>query len=321
MSLVTITDVHAAKRAIVGRAYRTPIVHSKHLSALTGFDVYLKLEPMQKTGSFKVRGAIHKVGTLTAEERTRGVIALSAGNHAQGVAWAATNAGVKSAFVMPANAVKSKVEATRNYGGEVVQTGGDLMSVVRQLQEERGLVLVHPFDDPQVIAGAGTVTDEILDDIRDVDAIVFGIGGGGLASGAAVVARARRPVTRLIGVEPDGACAMRQSLDTGKAVYLDPPPRTAVVDALGAPFAGVLNYEHVRELGVEVYVLPDAQIVEAMWLLIERAKVLAEPAAGAGLAALLQRVARPPLPDGAKVVVIVSGGNVDRERLATLAQP
>jgi threonine dehydratase len=318
MTLVTLADVHAARDVIAGKAYRTPMVRSSNLGAMVGLDLYLKLEPMQKTGSFKVRGAINKIATLTDEERRRGVIALSAGNHAQGVAWAATNAGAKSTFVMPSTAVKSKVEATRAYGGEVVQTAGDLMAVVKQLQQERGLVLVHPFDDPAVIAGAGTVTNEIFDDLPDPDAIVFGIGGGGLASGAAVVSRARRPATRLIGVEPDGACAMRQSLDTGKAVYLDPPPRTAVVDALGAPFAGALNYEHVRDLGVEVYVLSDAQIVEAMWLLIERAKVLAEPAAGAGFAALLQRVARPALPEGAKVVVIVSGGNVDRERLRVL---
>lgn len=319
MSLVAYADVADARQRITGRAYRTPIVRSRSLSALTGCDVHLKLEAMQKTGSFKVRGAIHKIASLGDEARARGVIALSAGNHAQGVAWAATNAGVKSTFVMPANAVKSKVEATRGYGGEVVQTSGDLMSVVREIQAERGLELVHPFDDPFVIAGAGTVADEILDDIPDVDAILFGIGGGGLASGTAVVARARRPEARLIGIEPDGACAMRQSLDAGHPVYLDPPPRTAVVDALGAPFAGTLNYEHVRDLGVEVYVLLDAQIVEAMWLLMERCKVVAEPAGAAPLAALLQGCATPALRPRAKVVLIVSGGNVDRERLRALA--
>jgi threonine dehydratase len=319
MPLVTLEQVRAARALIAGRAYRTPMVHSKNLSAMVGLDVYLKLELMQKTGSFKVRGAVNKIATLAPDERARGVIALSAGNHAQAVAWAASNAGVKSVFVMPANAVRSKVEATRGYGGEVVQTGGDLMSVVREIQHARGLTLVHPFDDPLVIAGAGTVADEILDDMPDVDAICFGIGGGGMAAGTAVTARARRPGIRLIGVEPDGATGMRQSLDAGRPVYLDPPPRTAVVDALGAPFAGTLNYEHVRDLGVEVYVLLDAQIVEAMWLLIERTKILAEPAAAAGFAALLQRVAQPALPAGSKVVCIVTGGNVDRERLKLLA--
>ncbi len=319
MSLVTLADVRSAATAIQGRAHRTPLIHSATLSGLTGFDVWLKCESMQKTGSFKVRGAIHKVAALDADARQRGVIALSAGNHAQGVAWAATNAGVKSVFVMPANAVKSKVEATRGYGGEVFQTAGDLMATVKQIQAERGLVLVHPFDDPHVIAGAGTVAEEILDDLPDVDAIAFGIGGGGLASGTAVVTRDRRPDVRLIGVEPDGAYAMRQSLDAGKPVYLNPPPRTAIVDALGAPFAGALNFEHVRDLGVEVYVLPDAAFVEAMWLVIERAKVLIEPAAAAGVAALLQRAMDPALRPGAKVVCILSGGNVDAERLKMLA--
>ena len=319
MPLVSLSEVQRARELIAGRAYRTPMVHSKNLSAMVGLEVFLKLEPMQKTGSFKVRGAINRVAALSADERARGVVAMSAGNHAQGVAWAATNAGVRSVFVMPANAVTSKVEATRAYGGEVIQTAGDLMTVVRQLQAERGVIMVHPFDDPLVIAGAGTVADEILDDLPDVDAIAFGIGGGGLASGTAVVARARRPEARLIGIEPEGACAMRQSLDTGEAVYLAVPPSTKVVDALGAPFAGKLNYEHVRDLGVEVYVLPDAPFVEAMWFLIERAKVLAEPAAAAGLAGMLQRVANPALPEGAKVVLIVSGGNVDRERLKGLA--
>jgi threonine dehydratase len=318
MTLVSLEDVKAARKAIEGKAYRTPIVHSKNLSKLLGIELYLKLEPMQKTGSFKVRGGVNKVAQLTADEKKRGVIALSAGNHAQGVAYAATAAGVKSVFVMPANAVKGKVEATKAYGGEVIQTAGDLMAVVREQQEKRGLVMVHPFDDPAVIAGAGTVADEILDDLPDVDAFVFGIGGGGLASGTAVVARARAPKARLIGVEPDGACAMRQSLDKGEAVYLSPPPSTAVVDALGAPFAGKLNYEHVRDHKVEVYVLPEKPFVDAMWLLIERAKVLAEPAAGAGLAVLMEKAIKPALKPGAKVACIVSGGNVDRERLKQL---
>ena len=317
MTLVSLSDVKHARDLIAGKVYRTPIVHSKNLSAIVGLDLYLKLEPMQKTGSFKVRGAINKIAALTADERKRGVVTMSAGNHAQGVAWAATNAGVKSAFVMPANAVRSKVEATRAYGGEVFQTDGVLMDALRQLQADRGLAYVPPFDDPHVIAGAGTVTDEIYDDLPDADAIVFGIGGGGLASGAAVVSRARRPTARLIGVEPEGACAMRQSLDKGEPVTLNPLPKT-IADGLAAPFAGPLTLAHVRDLGVEVFVLPDAPIVEAMWLLIERAKVLTEPAAAAGFAALLQKVVQPAIPAGSKVVLIISGGNVDRERLKLL---
>ncbi|MDA1082421.1 MAG: threonine/serine dehydratase [Gemmatimonadetes bacterium] len=318
MALVSLSDVKSARALIAGKAYLTPTVRSKNLSALLGVELYLKLEPMQKTGSFKVRGAINKIAALTPDERKRGVVTISAGNHAQGVAWAATNAGVKSTFVMPADAVRSKVEATRAYGGEVFQTGGVLMDTLRELQAERGLTFVPPFDDPAIIAGAGTVTDEIIDDMPDVDAIVFSIGGGGLASGAAVVARARRPSARLIGVEPTGASAMRQSLDKGEPVTLNPLPKT-LADGLAAPFAGAITLEHVREHGVEVYVLPDEPIISAMWLLIERTKVVAEPAAAAGLAALLEKIPQPALAAGSKVICIVSGGNVDRERLKTLA--
>ncbi len=317
MPLVTLAEVKAARALVAGKAYHTPLVRSASLSAMLGVDLYLKLEPMQKTGSFKVRGAINRIAALSPDERARGVVTISAGNHAQGVAWAATNAGVRSAFVMPADAVRSKVEATRGYGGEVFQTDGVLMDRLRALQAERGLAFVPPFDDPHIIAGAGTVTDEIIDDLPDVDAIVFGIGGGGLASGAAVVARARRPAARLIGVEPAGACAMRQSLDKGEPVTLNPLPKT-MADGLAAPFAGPLTYAHVRDHGVEVYVLPDAAIISAMWLLMERCKVVTEPAAAAGLAALVERVAVPALEPGTKVVCIVSGGNVDRERLKAL---
>ena len=318
MSLVDLTDVRAAATAIKGRAHRTPLVHSSALSAMTGLDLWLKLEPMQKTGSFKVRGALNRVNALTAEERQNGVVTMSAGNHAQGLAFAATAVGVKSVFVMPANAVKSKVEATRGYGGEVFQTDGDLLALVKKLQAERGLVFVPPFDDPHIIAGAGTVTDEILDDLPDVDAIVFSIGGGGLASGTAVVARARRPNARLIGIEPEGACAMRQSLDRGEPVYLNPPPKT-LADGLAAPVAGAITLAHIRDLGVEVYVLPDKPIIDAMWLLMERAKIVTEPAASAGLAGLLAGIVQPALPKGARVAFIVSGGNVDAERLKMLA--
>ncbi len=318
MSLVTLADVRSAATAIAGRVHRTPLVHSSALSAMTGLDLWLKLEPMQKTGSFKVRGALNRVNALTAQERQNGVVTMSAGNHAQGLAFAATAVGVKSVFVMPANAVKSKVEATRGYGGEVFQTDGDLLTLVKKLQADRGLVFVPPFDDPHIIAGAGTVTDEILDDLPDVDAIVCSIGGGGLVSGMAVVARARRPDARIIGIEPDGACAMRQSLDRGEPVYLNPPPKT-LADGLAAPFAGAVTLAHVRELGVEVYVLPDKPIIDAMWLLMERAKIVTEPAASAGLAGLLAGIAQPALPKGARVVVIVSGGNVDAERLKMLA--
>ncbi|MEA3245476.1 MAG: pyridoxal-phosphate dependent enzyme [Gemmatimonadota bacterium] len=316
MPLVTHADVQAARERIAGRVYRTPVVRSRNLSALLGVDLYLKLEPMQKTGSFKIRGALNRVALLTDAEKARGVITLSAGNHAQALAWAAASAGVGCVVVMPATAVRGKMEATRAYGGEVIQTSADLMETVEAVRAERGLTLVHPFDDAAIIAGAGTATDEAFDDVPGADAVVVGVGGGGLISGAAVVSRARRPSARIIGVEPEGASAMRQSLDAGRPGRLATPPPT-VADGLAAPFAGALTFAHVRDLGVEVHVVPDKAIVDAMWLLMERVKVVAEPAAAAGLAALLAGLPEP-LPRDAKVVYLVSGGNVDRERLQAL---
>ena len=312
--LVTLDAVRAARTVIGDRVRRTPMMASATLSAMTGADIFLKLELFQKTGSFKVRGALNRMDQLTAEERKRGVVTLSAGNHAQAVAWAARAMGVSATVVMPTTAVRSKVEATRGYGGDVVQTSGDLLGTAHTLQAERGLTLVHPFDDDRVIAGAGTLALEAFEDVSDPDVLLVGCGGGGVLSGISVAARGLRPVARVIGVEPDGACGMRQSLDHGSPVA--PDRLSTIADGLAAPFTGVRNFAHVKGLGVEMVTVPDEAIVEAMWLLIERCKVLAEPAAAAGLAALL--AGKVTVPKGAKVVLFVTGGNVDRERLRTL---
>ncbi|HVZ49904.1 MAG TPA: pyridoxal-phosphate dependent enzyme, partial [Gemmatimonadaceae bacterium] len=207
--------------------------------------------------------------------------------------------------------------ATRAYGGEVVQSA-DMLATVEELRRARDLTLVHPFDDPRIIAGAGSVADEVFDELPEADAIVCGVGGGGLVAGLAVVVRARRPAARVIGVEPDDASSMRQSLDAGHAVRLAARP-TTVADGLAAPYAGEVTYPHVRELGVEICTVPDAAIVDAMFLLLERAKVVAEPAAAAGIAALLGGMPRPALVPGSTVVCVISGGNVDRDRLRALA--
>lgn len=314
---VSLDDVRAARRRIASRIRRTPLIRSTHMGRLLGVDVYFKLESLQETGSFKVRGALTRIDALTEEEKRRGVVTLSAGNHAQAVSWAATAAGVQATCVMPAGAVKGKLDATRAYGGEVVQSA-DMLATVEEIRRARNLTLVHPFDDPMIVAGAGTVADEIIDEIPDVDAIVCGVGGGGLVAGTAVVARARRPACRVIGIEPEGASSMRQSLDAGQPVRLPSRP-TTIADGLAAPYAGEVTFAHVRDLGVEVYTVPDTAIVESMWLLMERTKVFAEPAAAAGTAGLLTRVPRPALGPGSKVVCIISGGNVDRERLKALA--
>jgi threonine dehydratase len=211
--------------------------------------------------------------------------------------------------------VKSKVEATKAYGGDVIQSDRDLLEVAHEIMEERGLVMVHPFDDPAVIAGAGTTGDEILDDVPEADVILVGVGGGGIVSGVAVAVKARRPAARVIGVEPEGANAMRLSLDRGSPQKL--AKVETIADGLAAPWAGTVTFEHVKGLGVEIVTVPDAPIREAMWLIIERCKVVAEPAASAGLAALLSGAVT--VPRGARVVCLLTGGNVDRERLKSLA--
>jgi threonine dehydratase len=314
-SLVTTADIAAAHKVIDGRIRRTPMMHSVQLSDRLGFTLHLKLENFQKTGSFKVRGALNRIAGLTADERKRGVVTMSAGNHGQGVAFAAREMGTHATIVMPSTAVKSKVEATKNYGGEVVQTDADLVGTMQAIQAKRNLVAVSPFDDPAIIAGAGTVGDEILDDMPQVDVILVGVGGGGILSGLGVAARARRPEVRVIGVEPEGANTMRLSVDRGSAQKI--AKAVTVADGLAAPMAGELTYAHVHQLALEIVTVPDSAIIDAMWTIIERCKVLAEPAAAAGLAALLTGAVK--VEPGASVVCVVTGGNADREKLKALA--
>jgi threonine dehydratase len=313
--LVTTADIAAAHKVIDGRIRRTPMMHSVQLSDRLGFTLHLKLENFQKTGSFKVRGALNRIAGLTADERKRGVVTMSAGNHGQGVAFAAREMGTHATIVMPSTAVKSKVEATKNYGGEVVQTDADLVGTMQAIQAKRNLVAVSPFDDPAIIAGAGTVGDEILDDLPQVDVILVGVGGGGILSGLGVAARGRRPGIRVIGVEPEGANTMRLSVDRGSAQKI--AKAVTVADGLAAPMAGELTYAHVHQLALEIVTVPDSAIIDAMWTIIERCKVLAEPAAAAGLAALLSGAVK--VEPGASVVCVVTGGNADREKLKALA--
>ncbi len=313
-TLVSHEAILAARKFIAPHVRRTPMMHSVQLSERLGIDLHLKLELFQKTGSFKVRGALYRMSQLTPDERKRGVVTMSAGNHAQGVAFAARQMGSHATIVMPATAVKSKVEATRNYGGEVVLTEANLVDTMHAIREERNLVHVSPFDDPEIIAGAGTVGDEIFDDIPDVDVILTGVGGGGIVSGVAVAARARRPETRVIGVEPEGANTMKLSLERGSPQKI--AKAVTVADGLAAPMAGDLTYAHVKQLGVEIVTIPDSAIVDAMWTIIERCKVLAEPAASAGLGALLSGAVT--VERGASVVCILTGGNADREKLRAM---
>lgn len=312
-SFVGTDDILKAKSVIAGYVHRTPMISSTILGRRIGAELYFKAELFQKTGSFKPRGALNKLKNLTEVEKARGVITISAGNHAQGLAYAASLMGIKATVVMPQAAVKSKVEATEGYGASVILhgSGKDLMSKCLELQEERGLIFVPPFDDLLIIAGQGTVGLEILEDVPTPDVVVVPVGGGGLISGVATVLKAANPAMKIIGVEPIGAAAMSQSLQQNSVVHLD--TADTIADGLAAPFAGEYTLAHVKRYVDEVVLVSDTEIMEALRLILERCKLLPEPSGAAGFAALLSK--KIAIPQGAQVVCILSGGNIDSSRL------
>jgi threonine ammonia-lyase medium form len=312
--LIEKDDILDARGVIAGRLHRTPVMGSSYLGGQVGVKLCFKLELFQKTGSFKPRGVLNKLHHLSPEDKQKGVITVSAGNHGQALAWAATQSGIPATVVMPATSLPSKIEATRGYGGEVVLTKTDLLETLLTIQEERDLTLVHPFDDPMIIAGQGTVGLEILEDAPEVDAAIVGVGGGGLISGIATALKADKPKVKVIGVEPEGASAMTQSLQRGEIVHLDRV--NTVADGLAAPFAGQHTLAHVQTYVDDMVIVSDQEIVEAMGLILERCKVVAEPAAASTLAALLSGKIN--LPQGSTAVCVLSGGNIGRERLKTL---
>lgn len=310
---VTITDIEQARERIDGRVRRTPVLSATRLGKRAGVELLLKAENFQRAGSFKVRGALNKISCLSPEERKRGVVAVSAGNHAQGVAWAASEAGVKSVIVMAATASESKIAATRGYGAEVILVDGGIgeaFTHVEKVRAERGLTLVHPFDDPLIIAGQGSVGLEIVEDVPDVDVIVVGIGGGGLISGVALAAKARKPDVRIIGVEPDGGAVMRRSWDAGKPLEMTP---ITIADGLASPVAGTLTYAITRELLDDIVTVSDEEIINAVKDLLVFCKLFAEPAGATPVAAILS--GRLDIEPNARVVAVISGGNFDLEAL------
>jgi len=314
--MVALSDVYAAREAIGNRLVRTPLLYNDALSARLGRPLYFKLENLQKTGSFKPRGVLTKIAALSDEEKPRGLVTISAGNHAQALAYAARANGLHCTVVMPATAQATKIANTRGYGAEVILHPDHitLRDRMRAEQEAHGYVYVPPFDDPYVIAGQGTVGLEIMEDLPEVAAIVVPVGGGGLISGIAVAVKGIRPATQLSGVEPEGAPGMFNSLAAGYAVHLDHV--NTIADGLAAPFAGELNYAIVRDLVQEVVLVSDAEIAAAVPMLVDSAKVVPEPAGAAALAALL--VGRVTLPPEGPVVAVVSGGNLDLARLAAM---
>ena len=286
------------------------------LGARVGVRLFHKCENFQKTGSFKSRGALNKVGDLGEDARRRGVVTFSAGNHAQALAWAARAANVACTVVMPTWATATKVDASRGYGAEVVlhgTSGIEALAKANELVSQRGLVFVHPFDDELIAAGQGTAALELLEQTEGLDVVVVPIGGGGLIAGIATAVKGISPRTRIYGIEPEGAAAMRASLDAGRPVRLDAVK--TIADGLAAPMAGTLNYDVVRRLVDDVILVSDAVIADGLRELVTYTKLLAEPAGATATAALLSGAV--PVKPGERVACIVSGGNVDLGRLVS----
>ncbi len=310
--MIELRDITTAQQVIAGRVHRTPLMSSLSLGRRTNVRLHFKAEVFQKTGSFKPRGSINKLHHLTQEERKRGVITMSSGNHAQGLAYAASLFGIPATVVMPGTTPANKVNATRGYGAEVVLAKGDLLTTCLEIQKERNLTLVHPFDDPYIVAGHGTIGLEILDDLPEVDAVFVPVGGGGLISGVATAIKLKKPAVKIIGVEPVGASAMWQSLQQKTVVHLD--RIDTIAEGLAAPFVGELNLALVQKYVDELGLVSDDEMIEALSLLLEWCKILTEPAGAAGFAALLFK--KVSLPNGSEVVCLLSGGNIDPSRLA-----
>jgi threonine dehydratase len=309
---IGIQDVRHAAQRIAGLAHRTPLLRSRTLDALVGAPVVLKAENLQRTGAFKFRGASNAVAAL----RPEGVCSVSSGNHAQALALAAREHGASATILMPRDAPASKREATEGYGAEVVEFDRyteDREALARALAAERGLTLVHPYDEPLVMAGQGTVGLELADEVDDLDAVIVPCGGGGLIAGVATAIKAAQPGARVIGVEPEAGDDTARSLQAGERVRVDVRP--TIADGQQVPTPGERTWPVIRALVDDVVTVSDAEIVTAMRLLFERVKVVAEPSGACALAALLAgRIG----PRGGTVAVVISGGNLDAARFAAL---
>ncbi|WP_119727318.1 threonine ammonia-lyase [Thermomonospora amylolytica] len=308
MELVSVDEVRAARELLRGVIVATPLLQSRVLSEAIGGPVYLKCENVQRTGSFKVRGAYVRIAGLTEAQRAGGVVAASAGNHAQGVALAASLLGCKATVFMPEGAPLPKVEATRSYGAEVVFPGPTVdacLVAAREYADERGAVFIHPFDHRDVVAGQGTIALEILEELPEVRTIVTAVGGGGLISGVAGAAKALKPEIKVVGAQAKRAAAFPPSLAAGRPIRIEPRPTMADGISVGSP--GELTYALVSELVDAVVTVTEESISQALLLCLERAKQVVEPAGAAGVAALLEHAYafEPP------VVAVLSGGNID----------
>jgi threonine dehydratase len=310
----SIDDVQAAARRLLHRIHRTPVISCQSVDDATGYQVFFKCENLQRAGAFKIRGALNKLLTLAPAELARGVVAFSSGNHAQGVALAARLVGTTAVICMPKDAPRLKLEATRNYGGEVVfydRHRDDREAVALRIAADSRRVLVPPYDDPAIMAGQGTAALELFQDVPSLDALVAPVGGGGLMAGCATVARSLIPGIRVFGVETETANDTYLSLRKGERVTIPPPP--TIADGIRLTTPGALTFPILKERLSDVVLVSDDDVREAVRFLALRAHVIAEPTGAVGAAAVLSR--RLALPPGARVGVILSGGNIDPELL------
>jgi threonine dehydratase len=314
---VSLADIVRAAETIKPLALRTPMEESRWLSALTGSPVLLKCENLQRTGSFKVRGAYTRMSRLSEEERALGVVAASAGNHAQGVALAAQALGIKATVFMPEGAPIPKEKATRGYGADVVFHGRyleDSLAEAREFQKRTGAILIHPFDNADVVAGQGTVGLEILEQAPDVETIVVPCGGGGLLSGIAIAVKATHPEMQVIGVQAEGAAAYPESLRAGHPVPL--ASMSTMADGIAVGLPGEVTFTTVRDLVDEIVTVSEASLSGAVLAALERTKMVVEPAGAAAVAAILDNPAR----FGTPSVAVLSGGNIDPLLLGKVIQ-
>jgi threonine dehydratase len=314
---LTLDDVEAAAARLAGRIRRTPVLRSQSLDDAAGAAVFLKCENLQRAGSFKIRGALNKLLTLTPAERARGVVAFSSGNHAQGVALAARMLGTTAVICMPTDAPALKVEATRGYGAEIVfydRLKDDREALGRRIAAESGRVLVPPYDDYAVMAGQGTAALELVEDAGPLDALATPVGGGGLMAGCSTAARGRQPEAAVIGVEADTANDTALSLQRGERVTIPPPP--TIADGIRSPTPGALTFPVLRRRVDRIALVSDAEILAAVRFLALRARLVVEPTGATAVAAVL--AGRLGLPRGARVGVVVSGGNIDPALLAAV---
>ncbi len=315
VTLITLEEIRKAARQVSPQLHRTPLWHSRTFSERAGAQVYLKCENLQKTGSFKPRGALYRIANLSHRERARGVMAASAGNHAQGLAFAARSRDIPVTVVMPETAPQAKLDATREMGARVIQKGtlfDDALAEALLLQRTTGMTFVHPCTDPDVVAGAGTLGLEIVEDLPQVDAVVVPVGGGALLAGIAAAVRGVRPQVQVWGVEPRTAPAMERSLAAGELVTLE--SADSIADGMAGLAVFQYTLDHARALCAGVRLVSEEAMLRAIRLLLERAKLLTEAAGAAPLAAILDGL--PGIGPDSRVVAVLSGGNQDLNLLA-----